>query len=136
VWRSAVLLLVLAGAVGSACSNAAPSSEPRSTSSPATSASERVTLPESFPVLPGASPLALADDDPGLIAAWSSGQLYSAAYDFYRESLPGAGYPIVGGYPGDSVAIIRFRTVASGIWQMVVQTDGDVARIEIRLDRP
>ena len=97
---------------------------------------ERANLPEGFPVLPGAAPLPLTDDDPGLIAAWSSDQLGSVAYDFYRGALPGAGYPILGAYPGGDVAVIRFAA-GNATWQMVATGRADgVERIEIRLDRP
>jgi hypothetical protein len=94
-------------------------------------------LPSGFPVLAGAIPAALAAGDPGLIAAWSSDQLGSAAYDFFAASLPASGYPIVGLYPGGDVAVIRFRVPAGTIWQMVAHGGATGhATIEIRLDRP
>ena len=96
-----------------------------------------IGLPRAFPVLERAVPAALPADDPGLIAAWTSDRLGSAAYDFYAGSLPAAGYPIVGLYPGGDVAVIRFRVPTGAIWQMVVH-GGATGRvtIEIRLDRP
>jgi len=98
---------------------------------------ERTQLPSGFPVLPGALPLPMPDDDPGLIGLWESGHFGSAAYDFYVTALPAAGYPIVGTYPGGEVAIIRFGAAEGEIWQMVTRTASDgLLVIEIRLDRP
>ena len=97
----------------------------------------RVPLPSGFPVLEGAAPEAMPDDDPGLIGLWSSDRLGSAAYDFYVTALPAAGYPIIGLYPGGEVALIRFGVADGAIWQMVAHggASGRVA-VEIRLDRP
>jgi hypothetical protein len=96
-----------------------------------------VPLPSGFPVLPGAVPAAMVNDDPGLIGLWNSDQLGSTAYDFYVSALPAAGYPIVGLYPGGGVALIRFRTASGAIWQMVAHGGpGGTEAIEIRLDRP
>jgi hypothetical protein len=88
-------------------------------------------------VVPGATPVTLPDDDLGLIAVWESDQAGSAAYDFYVDALPPAGYPIVGAYPGGEVALIRFLAPDGQVWQMVAHAtaDGAVA-IEVRLDRP
>ena len=98
---------------------------------------ERQVLPSGFPILPGAVPSAMANDDPGLIALWSTQRQGSAAYDFYVAALPGAGYPIVGLYPGGDVAAIRFRVPDGAIWQMVARGGtGATTAIEIRLDRP
>ena len=100
------------------------------------SSTPRIPLPDEFPVLPGAVPVALPSDDPGLIGLWESDQLGSVAYDFYVDALPAAGYPIVGLYPGGDVALIRFRTPDGGVWQMVAHGSGGRVAIEIRLDRP
>jgi hypothetical protein len=98
---------------------------------------ERVALPSGFPVMPGTVSLAIAIDDPGLIAEWTSDRLGSAAYDFYAAALPASGYPIVGLYPGGEVAVIRFRARDSAIWQMVAHGGATgTALIEIRMDRP
>jgi hypothetical protein len=87
--------------------------------------------------MPGAVPLPLPRNDPGLIGLWESDQAGSAAYDFYVEALPAAGYPIIGLYPGGQVALIRFGLPEGEVWQMVAHgmPEGRVA-IEIRLDRP
>ncbi len=101
------------------------------------SAGVRPSLPPGFPAFPGALPAPVADDDPDLIAAWTSDQLGSAAYDFYVDALPAAGYPIEGLYPGGDFAIIRFRLAAGAIWQIVIGgLVGDPTTIEVRLDRP
>jgi hypothetical protein len=79
----------------------------------------------------------MPDDDPGLIGLWESDLVGSAAYDFYVDALPTAGYPIVGLYPGGDVALIRFEAPGGGIWQVVAHGSGDGrTTIEVRLDRP
>ena len=104
---------------------------------PSLSEVERRTLPDGFPVLPGAMAVTMPADDPGLVGLWESDQLGSAAYDFYVTALPAAGYPIVGLYPGGDVALIRFTAPGGEVWQMVAHgaPDGRTA-IEVRLDRP
>ncbi|MGZ6371766.1 MAG: hypothetical protein ACXWL8_00045 [Candidatus Limnocylindria bacterium] len=87
--------------------------------------------------MPGATSAPMPDDDPGLIGLWESDQLGSAAYDFYGAALPAAGYRIVGLYPGDEVALVRFAIPGGEIWQVVVRpAGGDRVAIEVRLDRP
>ena len=101
------------------------------------SAAHRAPLPTGFPVPPDATPLNLPDDDPGLIASWSTDQFGSVAYDFYVGALPDACYPILGRYPGDSVGVIRFRAPDGTTWQAVVHPAvGGGFIIEIRFDRP
>lgn len=116
---------------------ATPPTDAPTGAEPASSATaDRIPLPSGFPVLPGAVPMNMADDDPGLIGLWSSDQRGSAAYDFYVSALPAAGYPIVGLYPGGDVALIRFRS-GDAIWQMVAHGGaGGTEAIEVRLDRP
>ncbi|MEO8638446.1 MAG: hypothetical protein ABI458_00870 [Chloroflexota bacterium] len=106
-------------------------------SGPSGSAAVRRPLPSGFPIMPRAAPVPMPRDDPGLIGTWESDQAGSAAYDFYVEALPAAGYPIVGRYPGGEVAVIRFEVADGEVWQMVAHPtpEGGVA-IEIRLDRP
>jgi hypothetical protein len=108
--------------------------------SPSTEASAttaRSAVPSGFPVLPGAAPVAMAGDDPGLLGLWESDQPGSAPYDFYVQTLPAAGYPIIGLYPGGAFAIIRFQAPAGDVWQIVVRGTPDArVAIELRLDRP
>jgi hypothetical protein len=114
-------------------STAVPSVAPARPASPV----QRVPLPDDFPAMPGAVAAPLPDDDPGLIGLWESDQPGSAAYDFYTAALPGAGYRIVGLYPGDEVALIRFGIPGGEIWQVVVRpAGGNGVAIEVRLDRP
>lgn len=132
VARLMVMAILVAGCSppesGSPPGNGAPSMEASATASS--------MVPSGFPVLPGAAPVQMPRDDPGLIELWESDQPGSAAYDFYVNALPAAGYPIVGLYPGGAFAIIRFRAPAGGVWQIVVRgtPEGRVA-IELRIDR-
>jgi len=101
------------------------------------SAAASSLVPSGFPVLPGAVPVQMPRDDAGLIGLWRSDQPGSAAYDFYVNALPAAGYPIEGLYPGGEFAIIRFQAPTGAIWQILVRgtPEGRMA-IELRLDRP
>jgi hypothetical protein len=122
--------------MGQSAAAALPTDAPTAPESASSSTTDRVQLPSDFPVLPGAVPMTMADNDPGLIGLWSSDQRGSATYDFYVSALPAAGYPIVGLYPGGDVALIRFRS-GDGIWQMVAHAGASgTEAIEVRLDRP
>jgi hypothetical protein len=138
-----ILMVLAIGGCGAAPkdSSAPIATAPRASGSvaPAPSASplQRVVLPSDFPVMPGAASAPMRDDDPGLIGLWESDQQGSAAYEFYAAALPEAGYRIVGLYPGDEVALIRFGVPGGEIWQIVVRPAGDSrVAIEVRLDRP
>jgi len=110
---------------------------PSVSEAPSGSPASRPDLPADFPTFPGARSALLPDDDPGLIAAWTTDQLGYAAYDFYVDGLPAAGYPIEGLYPGGEFAIIRFRGTGGAVWQVVVHgLIAEPVRIEVRLDRP
>lgn len=130
-----LLLVTILVAGCSAASTESPTKSPPTEASATVSPS--FSLPSGFPVLPGAVPLPVPRDDPGLIGLWETERAGSAAYDFYAEALPAAGYPILGLYPGGEFAIIRFRAQTGDLWQMVARgtPEGRVA-IEIRLDRP
>ena len=138
--RALVLVSILCGGCAAGKSGAPSDTASRlpSTPSPAVLPSVgRRTLPDGFPVFPGAMAVTMPADDPGLIGLWASDQLGSAAYDFYVTALPAAGYPIVGLYPGGDVALIRFTAPGGEVWQMVAHGATDRrAAIEIRLDRP
>jgi len=146
--RSALgLALALVAAGVGACGtgpNPSPESAAASTvatspeaASPAGSALPLPELPSGFPVLPGSLPSAVPGDDPGLIAAWTTGHDGLAAYDFYAAELPAAGYAIEGLYPGGEFAVIRFRVADGQTWQLVVHAppSGRV-ELQVRLDRP
>jgi hypothetical protein len=122
-----------------------PSARPSNSSTPvgssagtaSASAVARRELPSGFPIIAGAVPLTLPDDDPGLIARWTSDLVGAPVYDFYVERLPAAGYPIEGLYPGDAFAVIRFTGPGDERWQLIMQTaDLATTEIEVRLDRP
>jgi len=139
--RLALVAIVVGGCsvagTGSPPADTSPqTSSPFLSSDPSGSAAVRRPLPSGFPVMPGAAPVPMPRDDPGLIALWESDQAGSVPYDFYVQALPAAGFPIVGLYPGGEVALIRFR-VEGEVWQMVAHgtAEGRVV-IEIRLDRP
>ena len=142
IWSVVLLAGLVAGCsaveLGSASEAASLASSADSASSEApTSAVERQPLPSGFPVLPGAVAVAMPGDDAGLIGLWSSDQVGSAAYDFYAEALPIAGYPIVGLYPGGDVALIRFQAMNGAVWQLIARSSADGGTsIEVRLDRP
>ncbi len=135
------LVLLLA-----ACGRAEPSSSPASISlapsvspspSPAPASTRRVaTVPEGFPVFPGASPLP-RPGDPSAIAAWEAGRVGSDGYRFYEEALPRHGFPIVGLYPGGAGAIIRFALPGGEVRQLLLEpTPEGRMRITLRLDVP
>ncbi len=144
--RPVVLLLALMSTLVSAC-DAGRESASAATSGPSppasvavsapASAGERAPLPSGFPALPGAVPLPLPGDDPGLVALWSSDLLGSAAYDFYLRALPTGGYRIVAAYPGGAAAVIRFSVPDGTIWQVVIRAGPDeTVAIDVRIDRP
>lgn len=139
---SIVHLLLLAGLTagcGAPTERGSPSAAASADASGTAAASsvERAQLPEGFPVLPGAVPAAMPDDDPGMIALWTTDQPGSATHDFYVTALPSAGYRILGLYPGGEWAIIRFALPNGAIWQVVAHDTGDgQAAIEVRWDRP
>jgi len=129
--------LMVVAVLAAGCSQ--QSSSPPAAGSPSTQASAAASssVPSGFPALPGATLVPMPGDDPGLMRLWESDQPGSAAYDFYANALPAAGYPIVGLYPGGEFAIIRFGAPTGDIWQIVVRgaPDGGMA-IELRRDRP
>ncbi|HTI29600.1 MAG TPA: hypothetical protein VL687_04510 [Methylomirabilota bacterium] len=142
IWSVVLLSVLVVGCSSPEVSSpSGAASQATSASSPPAEASasvvERQTLPSGFPILSGAVAMVMPADDPGLIGLWESDQVGSAAYDFYAEALPVAGYPIVGVYPGGDVALIRFRAPSGDIWQVVAHgaVDGGTT-IEVRLDRP
>jgi len=137
--------LLLITALAACAPGQPPSARPSGSSPPAGSPASTATgspiarreLPSGFPVIEGAVMLPLPDDDPGLIARWTTGLVGAPAYDFYVERLPADGYPIEGLYPGDAFALIRFIGPRDELWQLIMQTvDLAITEIELRLDRP
>ena len=119
-------------AVGSA--SLAPASVAAAPSNPSP---QRIPLPSSFPVPPGASPLVMPSDDPGLIGLWTIDAAGSAAYDFFLRALPAAGFPITGAAAGDIVAEFQFRVPGGATLQIDIYANPNLTtRIEVRLPRP
>ena len=144
IGRGTVVLLLVLAASGCATRHGAGSS-PTAAASPTLSAPSprtresqaptRTELPPGFPVMSGAEPAKLPADVT-IVARWTVPVVGSAAYDFYSGALPDAGYAIVGSYPSERAALIRFRDPAGQIWQLVAELIGDGTRITIQTDRP
>lgn len=96
---------------------------------------QRPALPAGFPIMPG-STAAILPDDQTLIARWTVDEVGSAAYDFYVSALPGAGLSIVGLYPAERSALIRFHAPGGSVWQVVAELVGSETRITVQTDRP
>ena len=93
------------------------------------------TLPPGFPVIPHADPSRLPNDA-SVVARWTVPGVGSAAYDFYVEELPKAGFTIVGTYPSERAALIRFRDPRGRIWQLLAELVGDRTQVTVQTDRP
>jgi hypothetical protein len=93
------------------------------------------TLPAGFPVMPEADPSRLPDDA-SVVARWTVPVVGSAAYDFYMKQLPEADFTIVGTYPSERAALIRFRDPRGRIWQLLAELLGDRTRVTVQTDRP
>jgi hypothetical protein len=93
------------------------------------------TLSPGFPVMDGAQPAQLPDDTT-VVARWRVPVVGSAAYDFYMRALPDAGYAIVGAYPAERAALIRFRGREGRIWQLLAELVGDRTQVTVQTDRP
>jgi len=85
--------------------------------------------------MPGARTAPLPDDAT-LIARWSVPVVGSAASDFYTRALPKAGFAIVGAYPTERAALIRFRDRTGTIWQLLAELVGNRTQVTIQTDRP
>lgn len=138
---SSLVLIGVVAALLSACSLDADRSVSRASApvgpSPSVAAPQRVPLPAGFPVPTGASPVALPNDDPGLIGLWTMDAGGSAAYDFFLQALPAAGFPISGAYAGDTVAQFFFTIPGGATLQIDLSSAPDqTTRIDVRLPRP
>jgi hypothetical protein len=92
-------------------------------------------LPPGVPVMPDAESARLPDD-PSVVARWTVPQVGSGVYDWYVKALPAAGFEIVGTYPSDRAALIRFRDSAGRTWQLLAELVGDRTQISVQTDRP
>jgi hypothetical protein len=108
----------------------APPAEPGATPS-----GLRVKLPAGFPVMPSAESARLPND-PGVVARWTVNQVGSGPYDWYVDALPAAGFEIVGTYPSERAALIRFRDATARVWQLLLELAGDQTQISVQTDRP
>jgi hypothetical protein len=91
-------------------------------------------VPAGFPVMDGAT--VVASPDPDVIAAWRIPDLGSGAYDFYSSALPRAGFQILGRYPADRSALIRFETQEGMVLQVVAEISDGGTLISLRADQP
>lgn len=109
-----------------------------STSDPASlQASEvRPALPSGFPVALGAAPQQPPAEDPSVVAQWLLDAVGSGPYDYYLAALPAAGYLIVGRYPAEQAALVRFEIAPGTIWQLLLEGTGNGTRITVQTDRP
>jgi len=85
--------------------------------------------------MPEADPSRLPDDA-SVVARWTVPMVGSAAYDFYMKELPEAGFTIVGTYPSERAALIRFRDPRGRIWQLLAELVGDRTQVTVQTDRP
>ncbi|MDP9269792.1 MAG: hypothetical protein M3P14_02230 [Chloroflexota bacterium] len=115
-----------------ACSVAAPSSASQGT---IPSANARPALPRGFPVMPEATAAPLPSDAT-IIAVWTSDHIGSAAYEFYASALPAVGYRLIGLYPAERGALIRFNGPGGVVWQILAEQAGGGTRVTLQTDRP
>ncbi len=85
--------------------------------------------------MPGAEAEHLPGDR-DVVARWTVDQVGSAPYEWYLGALPAAGFEIVGTYPSERAALIRFRDVAGRTWQLLAELVGDRTQISVQTDRP
>ena len=117
-----------------ASTGAAETRAPTPSGLAATPSAERV-LPSGFPVMPDAEPASLPDDR-GVVARWNVPQVGSAVYDWYVAALPAAGFEMVGTYPAERAALIRFRDSSGRVWQLLAELVDDRTQVSVQTDRP
>jgi hypothetical protein len=140
-----VVALLLAAAVSGCAAQGDPDTSESHASSPIhalptptqtpSQAPPRFGIPSGFPVMAGAEPAPLPND-PTVIARWTVPDVGSAAYDFYTRALPERGFEIVGAYPAERAALIRFRDPSGAILQLLAELVGDQTQITLQRDRP
>ena len=116
-----------------------PVASPMSTQIPGSGPSQeadRPSLPAGFPVLPGAVAVPAPADDPSVIARWMLATEGSGPYQALLEALPAAGFPVVGGYPADQAALIRFEVRGGTIWQVLLEHRAGGTLVTVQTDRP
>lgn len=95
----------------------------------------RATLPPGFPMMDEAEPAQLDPDDPGMIGHWYVPLAGHEVYAFYESALPLAGFQVIGLYPGDIGAIIRFDD-GTRILQVYMTGDLEQTDLILRTDQP
>ena len=95
----------------------------------------RATLPPGFPMMDEAEPAQLDPDDPGMIGHWYVPLAGHEVYAFYESALPLAGFRVIGLYPGDIGAIIRFDD-GTRILQVYMTGDLEQTDLILRTDQP
>ena len=92
-------------------------------------------LPSGFPVMPHAEPARLPED-PSVVGRWTVPEVGSGPYDWYLDALPAAGFEVVGTYPSERAALIRFRDSSGRTWQLLTELVDGRTRISVQTDRP
>jgi hypothetical protein len=119
-----------------AASTATPSGAPYSDSASPRASAGRPVLPSGFPIPAGAVPGQPPAEDPSLIAQWTLDEVGSGPYDYYLAALPVAGYRIVGSYPAEDAALVRFEVAPGTVWQLLLERAGNATRVTVQTDRP
>jgi hypothetical protein len=91
------------------------------------------TVPDGFPVMPGADPVTPVPSEPGLLARWTTAANGSDVYDFYVDALPVAGFDVLGQFPGGAAAIIRFGTPDGTDLDVSLTANGDGTQIDLQV---
>jgi hypothetical protein len=117
----------------------APVASPMATGTPGAGPSkeaDRPSLPAGFPVPPGAITLPPPADDASVIARWMLAMEGSGPYEALLAALPAAGFQVVGGYPADQAALIRFEVRDGTIWQVLLEHREGGTLMTVQTDRP
>ena len=95
----------------------------------------RATPPPGFPIMDDAEAALLDPDDPGMMGHWYVPLAGHEVYAFYESGLPLAGFRVIGLYPGDIGAIIRFDD-GTRILQVYMTGDLEQTDLILRTDQP
>jgi hypothetical protein len=85
--------------------------------------------------MPHAEPARLPED-PSVVGRWTVPEVGSGPYDWYLDALPAAGFEVVGTYPSERAALIRFRDSSGRTWQLLTELVDGRTRISVQTDRP
>jgi hypothetical protein len=91
-------------------------------------------LPRDFPVPSNAIELPLPSDR-AVIGRWQVPPI-PRPYDFYKESLPAAGYRITLDGPGEGGALLRFEADPGIEWEIEITGDPGMELIDVELRLP